>query len=150
GVIVLGREVSSPVFKLIAGMACGGFAALVVLEYAAWARANPQVGLHEAAAFSEFEVKEEVESAALSGVFFGLGSVLLGAHVYAASGSSSDPSQSVLCAPPNEPYPLRGSRGLIPLGGVFLFASGILLMTGALDSFRVVNPLRVFRIAWDA
>jgi hypothetical protein len=150
GVIVLGREVSPPVLKLIAGTACGGFSALVVLEYAGWARANPQVGLHEAAAFSEFNVKEEIESTVLAGALFGLGSVLLGAHVYATSCSSSDHSQYVLFAHPNEPYPLRGSRGVIPLGGLFLFAGGILLVTGSLDSFRSVNPLRVFRIAWDA
>jgi hypothetical protein len=149
-VAALGCELPPPVMKLVAGTACGGFAALVVLEYAAWARANPKVGLHQAWAFSEFPVREVAGTTVAGGCFCGLGFVLFAAHLYATSNATSDHSAYILLASPNTAYDLTGSGGLLPFAGILSFATGILFVTTALDSFRLVNPFPVVRIAWDA
>jgi hypothetical protein len=157
GVALLAVSIPRAALELLAWALTGGFAGLVVLEYTAWARANPDVGLERAL---EFDPKEEGEDGgadaagpcanALDASLFGacLGALAL----IAREGLSPTEGLGRLL------LPLAGGdpKGLAELlGSVFLFAlvAGTVVFiqtTSALNGRGLPRPFLACRVAWDA
>ena len=157
---VAGQSLPRPVLPLLVCVLSGAFAGLVVVEYAAWARANPGRSLDQVRAFCEppaaagaarkparaFDSRSALRGVALFGLCHGLWSTILLHGV----GPSSELHR--LLPPPSPEGTVSNSEFLATLA-LFSFLGmpcAWLWANSSLNALRVPNAFLAFRVARDA
>lgn len=159
----LGRTLPPEAFTLVITTISGAFAGLVVVEYAAWARANPACDLGRLAAFipkqpkpaaaktgkkpvAWFRPGEAVLAATLTGVCY----ALVTAAVTRGVGPGSDLYRLFPPSATDDPAAtaeLLDTITLLSLPGLLF---GLVWASAALNAGRMPNPPLALRLAWDA
>ncbi|MBA4067815.1 MAG: hypothetical protein C0501_29775 [Isosphaera sp.] len=164
GLAALGQTLPRPALPILTCALGGTLAGLVVVEYAAWARANPGRSLERARAFDgppaavnpapgakrkparQFNGRAAVVGAAVFGLSYGVFSSV----VQYGIGPSSE-LRGLFPASPND-KPGTGSEFLavIALYALVGMPFGWYRASSAVNGLRFPNPVLAVRLAWDA
>lgn len=145
----------------MASTVVGGYAGLVVLEYAGWARANPNLSMERATAFTKPALASKKPRPATAEVdgpigafygasLFGLGYGLLSVFL----GNLLSPSPSLYrflrTLHENDPKKTPETFAMMALFGLYAVLFGLFKVASVLNALRPANPLLGLRLAWDA
>lgn len=131
---------------------CGCYAGLVVTEYAAWARANPGVGLDRVVAFeggSERRKKTDPRGAVLGATVFGGAFGLFCAVLDNRQTPAPDFRRFVL-AVSSKPEEAKEVLAVMLLLGLVGMVFGFLKAGHSLGAMKPGNPVLALRSAWQA
>lgn len=148
-------------FTLLASAILGGYAGLVVLEYAGWARANPNLSLERAKAFAKPAVVPGQTAAAKDnendsyGAFYGailcgLGYGLLTVFHQNLSSPSPGLHRLLRSLTEKEPEKVPEVFAMMMLLGLYAVLFGLYKVASALHALKPANPLLGSRLAWNA
>lgn len=159
---VAAQTLPRPVLPLLTCVLGGALAGLVVVEYAAWARANPARGLERLKAFDEppvpargttprkppktFDARTAVRGAAAFGLCYGLFTTITQFGI----GPTSELHRMLPPPQPGEtasPSEFLATVALFSLVGLPFAWVGV---SSALNALRAPNPVLALRVAWDA
>ncbi len=156
-----GQTLPRPVLPLLTCVLGGTLAGLVVVEYAAWARANPARGLERARAFDEppaaargttrkppkpFDARAAVRGAAAFGLCYGLVATIAEYGV----GPTSELHRMLPPPQPGEPGSPAEFLATVALFGLVGLPFAWFGVSSALNALRAPNPVLALRVAWDA
>jgi hypothetical protein len=148
-------------FTLLMCAAAGSYSGLVVLEYAAWARANPNVSLERAQAFTEptavsgeptsaSKAENHSGTALLGTTLFGLGFGIVTVCKIHLSSPSPRLSRFLLLLTEKEPEKISKLFPIFFLLGIVAIPFGLYLTASSLNALKLANPLSGLRHALDA
>ena len=140
------------VLGLYSWAVCGGYAGLVVTEYAAWARSSPGVGLELRMRFeaaSPRRKEPDVVGAALGAAVFGAGLGLLAVFGSNVRSPSPDFVRFVHTIARGQEQ-VKDVLGVMPLLGLFGVVLGFLKAGHSLGTMVPGNPLAAARFGWQA
>ena len=140
------------VLGLYSWIVCGGYAGLVVTEYAAWARSSPGVSLELRMRFEAVSPRRkdpDVFGAALGAAVFGAGLGVLA--VFGSNVRSPSPDfVRFVHTIAGGPERVKDVLGLMPLFGLFGVVFGFLKSGHSLGVMIPGNPLAAARFGWQA
>lgn len=145
GLAAFMQLLTRPAATLLAFTVAGGFAALVVAEYVAWMRANPDRSLDREAVGPSKRGTKVHRMVLLGGIIAGFGYALFVVLLV------TPPRDSAWTAP--SPLLARRADGVtvMRLWSAAVFLGGVLLINAALDCLRrPKHPLQNCRLAWNA
>jgi hypothetical protein len=147
-------------FALLASTATGIYAGLVVIEYAAWTRANPNADLRRALAFktsgSSGDKKESQDPLAdLTWPAFGAACVGFGYAIFTVLLSNIPAPSPELCRllvrlANDQPEDARAIFATLFLTGLSIMAVGFYIFASRLNAFRFEDPRLAPRVALNA
>lgn len=136
----------------VAGLMCGCLSGLILLEFAAWARANPKVGLERVIAFEkEDERRKQLDprGALIGGTIFGLAFGLMSVVTENLPVPSADFTRFVnkLGSEPNLARVLLGEALALGISGMVF---GFVTLGRSLGAVKPGHPIRAIRYAGQA
>jgi hypothetical protein len=148
------QAVPRPVLAVIASTVCGGFAGLVVLEYAAWARANPHIGLlyvmSVGAPIESRGPRRTIEGAC----YLGLGRGLIVIGIFYTVFPSPQLDRLLLSFTPEAPNEMPAVLGCWVGIGLLAMMAGFSLINGSLNaplgSLTLTDFRAGFQLSWNA
>lgn len=158
GLVALAQSLPRPVILLVAAAVCGGYAGLVVLEYAAWARSNPAAWLERVQKFDErlpklegerpeeFETQDAIVGAMILGLSMTAFVWLIPQVWSPATGFLSLVPASESAGPPEAIFFLYSMLGASFFGIVL----GLLQSHSSMRSSVLVHPFLACRLAGHA
>jgi hypothetical protein len=148
-------------FSLVVCVAVGAYAGLVVIEYAAWARANPNLGLKRTMAFVEAKKADEknarwwdpvndVRYPAFGAACIGFGFGILAVFIENISSPSPDYRRLIMWFADNQVENVREILGIVYLVGIFMLVGGFFIVASPLNAFKFADPILALRLVWSA
>lgn len=148
------QAVPRPVFAVMMSTVCGGFAGLVVIEYAAWARANPHVDLARTMAFDAPTERRGPRSTFEGACYVGLGRGLVVFGLFYTVFPSPQMSGVLRYFPSAARDGEAAVLGCWAAVGLLVLMAGYSLVNGSLSapfgSLTAAGARAGFRLSWDA
>jgi hypothetical protein len=161
GIVTVAHKLPKFGMEVLACALAGGYAGLVVVEYAAWARANPQVGLERTMAFGKpaarageaHDSPQDViapRSAVFWAAVFGLSYGVFTVVFVNVRSPSTEFRRLIMSLAEQDVEKIRDMLGSFLALGLMGMLSGFFITATSLSGLRPANPLLTLRLAGQA